>query len=466
MDQAKYQEAQAAYDAGDYRTAAKAFLAAAGRGSIGNGSAYHMAGNSLMRLRRHADAVTVYGHALRDETYDRRGPVQANLGAAYAALGELSEAIAAYEAALEEPGYTAPHRAWQGIAAAEMDRGRAEDAAHAYRKAALEESNPDPGKALVNLGLCFMALGRPVDAIEAYQAALGFDNYAGRGKALANLGQAYVVVGDYAEAVRAFEKATQLHGHSLSPSARDAYDEALAATRAEREVVDGWETGEMTAVVATGDEVSGWDTGALAALAADDSTVQPAEEPPVMDCPEARAGTADTAAHAADALGFGDEAAVSEFFSRTEEDMRVQDREARRARREGGSGTATRVAIAAGVAVVVLLVIFAAGYFAGFGWPTQASTANGLFVAYSKGEAVDRYWVAVPDKDVAREMAKVPPIEDFTIGPVKRGRDTSTVQVAVVPRKGGEMNYIVTLDREGVGWRVIGIDNNWRSTGG
>jgi len=464
VDQTKYQEAQNAYEAGDYRTAAKAFLAAAGRGSVGNGSAYHMAGNSLMRLRRHADAVTVYGHALRDETYDRRGAVHANLGSAYVALGELSEAIASYGAALEEPDYTTPHRAWQGIAAAEMDRGRAEDAAFAYRKAALAESNPDPGKALVNLGLCFMALGRPVDAIEAYQAALGFDSYAGRGKALANLGQAYAAVGDYSEAVRAFEKATQLHGHTLSPSALEAYETALGATRADREVVDGWETGEIAPAIPAAHESSGWDTGALAALASDDAIERAsgdAQDPRGDD-----AVPSDVAAHAADSLGFGDEQAVNEFFTRTEEDMKAQDREARRARRDSGTTSGTRLAIVAGVAAVLLLVIVASGYFAGLGWPTQRATANGLFVAYSKGEAVERYWVAVPDKDVAREMAKVPPIESFTIGPVKRGRGTSTVQVTVVPRKGGEMNYIVTLDREGVGWRVTGIDNNWRSTGG
>ncbi|TLM89358.1 MAG: tetratricopeptide repeat protein, partial [Actinobacteria bacterium] len=268
MDQNKFAEAQAAYDAGDYRTAAKAFLASAGKGAAGNGSAFHMAGNSLMRLRRYQDAVTVYGHALRDDTYDRRGAVQANLGAAYAALGEYADAATAYERAIGEPGYSAHYKAYQGAAAALMERGKVEEAAVAYRKAAIDPGNPDPGKALVNLGLCFMALGRPGDAAEAYKAALGFDQYQGRGKALSNLGLAYTQMGEYGEAVKAFEKATQLHDHALSPSAVIAYETARAQLEPPRETVDGWETGDMgAAAVVTQAVAGGWDTTELQALA-------------------------------------------------------------------------------------------------------------------------------------------------------------------------------------------------------
>ena len=104
--------------------------------------------------------------------------------------------------------------------------------------------------------------------------------------------------------------------------------------------------------------------------------------------------------------------------------------------------------------------------FGGFGWPTQNSTVNGLLVAYSKGAGVEQYWVAVPNKDVEREMAKIPPLKEFTVDDVNRGRDTSTVDVTVTPSDGAPMHYVVTLDREGVGWRVTGLDYNWRSTGG
>lgn len=463
MDSVKFQEAQQAYEAGDFRSAAKGFLASAGKGTVGNGGAYHMAGNSLIRLRRYADAVTVYGHALRDETYDKRGVVYTNLGAAYVALGELTQAVTAYEAALGEPGYQTPYKAWQGIAAAHMERGKVEEAAVAYRRAALDEGNPDPGKALVNLGLCFMALGRPSDAADAYKAALGFENYAGRGKALANLGQAYAAMGEYVEAVRAFEKATQLHGHVLSASAQEAYESALSLTRPAHETVDGWVTGEM-APVSAASASDGWATGELAALTAETSPAPLPSPQPLQAVPEP-AGFADTAATAADALGFGDEAAVSEFFSLTEDEMKARARAARREEIKSRSGVSRHV-VAAGVGALVFALLITGAYFLGFGWPTQTATAKGLLVAYQKGESVEEYWVAVPNSDVQREMAKIPPIKDYSIEAIVRGRDTSKVAVSVSPKTGAPMRFTLTLVREGVGWRISGLDYNWRSTGG
>jgi tetratricopeptide (TPR) repeat protein len=454
VDQSKFQEAQQAYEAGDFRTAAKSFLASAGKGAAGNGSAYHMAGNALMRLRRYQDAVTVYGHALRDETYDKRGSVQANLGAAYVALGEYAEAVKAYEAAIEEPDYPTPYRAFQGMAAALVERGKIEDAAIAYRRAALDQANPDPGKALVNLGLCFMALGRPEDAVEAYQAALGFDDYQGRGKALANLGQAYAAMGEYDEAVRAFEKATQMHSHPLSPTAQQAYDDALAA-RPRRETVEGWETGQMPAPMEQA-APTGWDAEELQALA--DDTVADAE-------PEL-AGRADEAAAA---LGMGDEEAVTEFFAMTEDEMKARDREARRIERERKRSSGSWAKIVATIVAVVLVAVALLGalYWLGYGWPTQASTVDGLVAAYAAGQPVERYWVAVPGKDVAREMAKIPsPVKTFAIDSVDRGRATSTAYVTVTPEKGAPLRYTITLSREGVGWKVTGVENDWSSTGG
>ncbi len=478
MDSSKFHEAQAAYDAGDYRSAAKGFLASAGKGALGNGAAYHMAGNALMRLRRHADAVTVYGHALRDETYDKAGAVHANLGAAYVALGEHTHAIASYEAALADPGYQTPYKAWQGIASVYMERGRAEDAAIAYRKAALDETNPDPGKALVNLGLCFMALGRPNDAADAYKAALGFDSYQGRGRALANLGQAYAATGDQLEAVRAFEKATQLHGHQLSPSARADYERALEATRPQRETVEGWVTGEMPPVPLDDQEPTGWDTNELHALTGVGAYAQatsPAEEAAAIEYgpvepvqqPVAEPTADDQADIAARELGFGDEAAVTSFFSLTEDEMKARAREERRAER-ASRGPAAVVRGLLTILLIVLVVggLIGVGYWFGFGWPMQDTTVKGLFVAYSAGEPVEQYWVAVPDGDVKKEMAKVPPVKSFTVDKIVRGKDTSKASVTVTPENGAPLHYVVTLSREGVGWRVTGIDYNWRSTGG
>jgi tetratricopeptide (TPR) repeat protein len=457
VDQSRFQEAQSAYESGDFRTAAKVFLSSAGKGAAGNGSAYHMAGNSLMRLRRHQDAVTVYGHALRDETYDKRGAVQANLGTAYLAIGDYALAIKAYESALAEPDYTTPFRACQGMASALVERGRVDEAAAAYHRAAVDPANPEPAKALVNLGLCFMGLGRPQDAVEAYKAALGFDDYQGRGKALSNLGQAYVALGEYNEAIRAFEKATQLHGQRLSTSAQQAYDRAVLAATPAHEVVDGWETGEMVPVPQSMSG-GGWDTDALAALSND--------LPGVSEAAPVSGG--DDAARAAAALGMGDDHDVNSFFSMTEDEMKQRDLAARRAARvERRSGPARIRRIAAGALVAVLLLVaLGAVYWLGFGWPTQKTTVTGLFSAYSQGQPIETYWVAVPDKDIAREMAKIPPVKEFVVDDIDASSDASTVKVTVTPEKGAPLHYVVTLSREGVGWRVTGIENDWRSSGG
>ena len=454
MDHNRFQEAQQAYDEGDFRLSAKLFLAAAGRGTDGNGRAFHMAGNSLMRLRRHQDALTVYGHALRDGMYDKRGAVYANMGTAYVAIGDYAEATTAFQSALDEPDYTTPFKAYQGLAGALLERGKVEEAAVAYRRAALDPGNPDPGKALVNLGLCFMALGRAGDAVEAYRAALGFDEYQGRGKALANLGQAYAVLGEYDEAVRAFEKATQLHGHKMSAAASAAYQTSLDQARPAREVVDGWETGEI-APLAESDlgDTTGWEMSELAALTGQDAAAK------------AASSERSDAEQAAAALGFGDDDAVADFFSLTDEQMRVRDREARRSDREQNRRSPWKTVAAVVVVTVVVAAILGVGYALGFGWPTQKQSSSGMLTAHKNGEPVDAYWVAVPGKDLAKEMAKVPPVKEFTLNDVKRGAQSSTVAVTVTPKDGAPLRYSITLAREGVGWKVIGVENDWRTTG-
>lgn len=504
MDSARFQEAQQAYDAGDFRTAAKGFLAAAGRGPEGNGAAYHMAGNSLMRLRRHQDAVTVYGHALRDPLYGRRGAVCANLGAAYVELGEYAEAAKSYECAIEEPDYTTPYKAYQGLAGAFLERGRVEDAAIAYRKSALDPGNPNPGAALVNLGLCFMGLGRPADAVEAYRAALGFDDYKGRGKALANLGQAFVALGQYEEAVKSFEKATQMHGHRLSPAASAAFATALDRTRPAEthEIVEGWETGQQPPTMggsltvgptAPLDNVAGGfgapaaeSFGAAAAVPSGQSDEPPAIDfgdgedaptipgttmnwdiaaPPPIDMSQPLAPFDHDNVQAE--LGFGDEAAVADFFSATDEELKARDREARRAERHAkGPFAIWRTVAIVVVAVVVVVGALVGAYEMGYGWPTQTQTVGGMLSAFQSGTPVDSYWVAAPTTDISKAMAKIPPVKSFTVDNVDQGATTSRARVTVTPRTGAALHYTITLTREGVGWKVSGVDNDWSATGG
>jgi tetratricopeptide (TPR) repeat protein len=298
-----------------------------------------------------------------------------------------------------------------------------------------------------------MGLGRPADAAEAYKAALGMDAYAGRGKALANLGIAYVQMGQYVEAVKAFERATQLHGHQLSSVAQQSYDAALDAAKPSRPTVEGWETGDLVTVqdvVLTGD---GWATGELACLSG------------------AVAGASEIAANvsadaAADTIGIGDEKAVEEFFSLTEDEMRQRAKSERRAARKtaGPEGLIRRIAVML-VLIASLSGLGAWAYLQGYGWPTQQSTVMGMLDDYRRGLDVGRYWVAVTDKDLAREMAKVPPeVKEFTVDAVDGRATVSTVSVTVTPVKGAPLHYRITLRREGVGWKVDGVENDWRST--
>jgi tetratricopeptide (TPR) repeat protein len=440
VDQARFEEGQAAYAAKDYRAAAKAFLSAAGRGE-GSGAAYHMAGNSLVRLRRFSDALTVYRHAINDDSYEKRSAVQANLGAAHVALGEYAEAIKSYDAALDDPDYPGQHKALQGKAGALFEMGRIEEAATAYRQAALDGDNPDPGKALNNLGLCFMAMDRPTDAVEAYRAALGFDTYTGRGRALANLGMTYHVIGRYEDAVKSFDKATELHGHELSESARAAYAESRSHLRTpdEREVVEGWSTGEMPPV------------------AEDEPESEVADEVRTTSGPDATASMPHPGADDVDS-----------FFRMTDQEMRERDREVRRGERQMKQREGNPwILVAIGVLVIALVAGATAALFAmGFGYPTQRMTVAGMLDARAGGDPVAGYWVAVPTSDVDKEMAKLPPMTEYVIEGVERSPRTSLVTVTVTPESGAPLSYEIRLAREGVGWKVTGVENDWRSTGG
>jgi tetratricopeptide (TPR) repeat protein len=287
-----------------------------------------------------------------------------------------------------------------------------------YRQAAIDPRNPAPGKALNNLGLCFMALDRPEDAVEAYRAAVEVAGYQGRGRAAANLGMAYAALGMHDRAVASFERARAEFGHELSPQVEAAY-RASKAARTPAERVEGWSTGEM---------------------------------PPVAQVRPAVGIFEDDGSEADD----GD----TQFFTMTDEEMRAADREARRldrtAKRES-KPVWVSILVWGAVAVVVAGLLVGA-YLLGFGYPTQQMTVNGALGAYSAGEAVDPYWVAVPAADVDKAMSSLPPAwQSYTVGAIERSARASTVEVSIVHEQGGEIAYQFSLAREGVGWKINGV---------
>ena len=116
--------------------------------------------------------------------------------------------------------------------------------------------------------------------------------------------------------------------------------------------------------------------------------------------------------------------------------------------------------------VVVLVGGSAALYFLGFGYPTQSMTVSGMLDSHAEGQSAEDYWVAVPSTDVDKEMAKLPPVKEYEIAGTQQSRGTSSVTVVVTPENGAPLRYEISLAREGVGWKVTGIENDWRSTGG
>lgn len=435
MDEARLVSADKAYAAGDWRSAAREYLAAVHDGPAeGTGRAYHMAGNALIKLRRNSDAATVYGHALKDETYDKRAVVLTNLGAALAADARYTDAVEAYHGALDEPGNDSPWKAQQGRAGALFDMGRYDEACQSYREATWAQGNPDPGRALNNLGMCFMSLGKPEDAIEAYKAAINVAGYAAKGRAAANLGLAYAAMGFQDEALRAFEAARTDHGYELTGAALSAYEAAKATTGPppEPEKIEGWSTGELPP--AADDAVGGAPWVAPKPIIA-----------PVVDEQEAT------------------------FFTRTEDEARDVGRQAAKDERRAkhtGKGLALRIGLA--VLVVVLVLGGVAGaWFIGVGYPTQTTTVSGMIDAYRAGSSYAGYWVAVPPADVKQEMRLLPArFESYTVDKVDGGPTASAARVIIRLQKDATLTYQISLVREGVGWKVNGITNDWRSTGG
>ena len=417
MDEALFEEAKRAYQAGDFRAAAKGFLAAAGEDVASSGAALHMAGNALMRLKRHADAATAYEHALEDPAYDRVGAVCTNLGAAYRAAGRYDEAVEAYDHALGIDEYESPHKAHQGKAGALYEMGKLGEAAASYRDAALESANPDPGRALNNLGLCYMALGRTRDAVEAYRASVSMDGYAGRGRASANLGLALSVLGRHEEALSAFRAAVDDHGFELTGGLLEAHRTSTDTVAA---------------------KVAG-------------------VEPP-----------AEEEASGQDAFE-GVEEPDSDFFTRTDADMRALHketrREERRAKRKGGDLWLRLTAAGAIAALVFALVAWA--WASGLGWPGQKATITALMDAYGDGQEYVAQWVggATP-AEIEQEMQTVPPnYVSYEVGEIDADSTTARVRVDVELDSGAVLTYEFSLAREGVGWKVNGVENDWRSTG-
>lgn len=423
MDTTKFDQAQQAYDSGDYSSALSEFLACAKSASTtldpgDKGYIYHMMGNCLVKMKRFDKAIPTYKRAIDDIDYGHTAALNVNLGVAYSATKDYESAIKCFQKAIDDDTYATPYKAYAAMGNALLKLNKPADAGVVFRKAALEDNNPDPGRSLVNLGVCFMALNRPHDAVEAYVAALDFDSTSeARNKTYANLGQAYVATGRMSEAVDAFANALKDGEYKLSDSAQTDYDRAKTIAEMEANPTAGLDTYEGSGYI----------------------------EPPLNDETAVIPSPDDTG-----------------FFSMTEEQIEESGKKAKKKERKR-KNTGLKVFLVIIIILVVLVAAAGVGYIRGYGWPLQETVVEETFAANANGSSVYQYWNTSDQSEVKNAMAGVGKSDNITINAVQRGMMESTAVVTQVLPEGGTVRYQVTLARSGLGWKISGIDFDFAS---
>ena len=424
MNQQAYESGKLAYQNSDWIGAVTRLAAATEAGEV-SGEVEHLRGNAYMKLGQFDSAARSYEAALADAAYGKRGPLQCNRGRALLAAGRAQDAVAALTDAVADPDYSTPYKAYMALGSAYEQVGDTRKAGMAYRSAAIDESNPSPAVALTRLGSCFMRLGRAVDAVEAYRTALDFTTpLESQNKIWCDLGLAYVAANRMGEAVDAFAHATADGTYQLSPEAQASYDAARKAMAALAERRPS-ETDALLAAAGYGSYDPLDPTG---------------ESGELMPSPE------DTG-----------------FFSVTEEDLMEADKKERKVRRKHRH-TGLKVFI---VILVLLLAVVGAGVFAyvrGYGWPTQETVAERLFNAKADGVDIAEYMVEGTSEDVIEQTLDVLPTDaTISVNGCDRSMTESTVHLTATLSAGGEMDYTLTMRRDGVGWKVSDVTPEYRS---
>lgn len=431
MDTTMFDGAQALYDIGDFEGAYRAYADAYRQngktlqpGQVGY--AAHMMGNCLMKTKRYSEAERMYRAALADSAYGKVGALNVNLGTALSAEKNYEGAIDCFNAALADPSYPTPYKALSALGNAQLKLGRPAEAGTSYRNAALEPTNPDPGRALVNLGVCFMALNRPSDAVESYVTALEFEkDPVALDKIYANLGQAYVATGRMNEAVNSFEKATEDGLYKLSDAAFVDYDRAKSSVEADSARDEGLDSYDNPYATAAAEQVEG-DTQFLPDSAVSDEY---AVIPPADD---------------------------TGFFTMTEEEMNEKGRDEVRVARKHRN-VVPKIILT--IAIIILAAVIAAGvlFWKGYGYPTQETVIQNMFAANAAGQDVTEYWAPGDEAAIEAAMSSVAPTSDITIDSMERSTNATTAHVTATLAEGGQVHYIVSLQRDMLSWKVTDI---------
>lgn len=423
MNQNAFDEGKAAYQRHDWEAAVNSLERVKGEGEL-CGEADHLLGNAYMQLREYVPASLAYNAALEDEAYGKRGAISCNLGRALIAAGRPQEAVAALLAATQDAAYETPYKAYLALGSAYERLSDIRNAGIAYRNAAIDDSNPNPSGALMSLGSCFMKLSRPVDAVEAYRTALDFStDQKTTNEVYRDLALAYVAANRMPEAVDAFTHATADGSLALTPEQSTAYDAARRAIN----VATGRKMSDTDAMLAA----VGYGTGSFDPL---DPTGASGE---LMPSPE------DTG-----------------FFEVNEADLIAQGRK----RRKGGGCLKFFITL-----LVLALLAAGAAYFAytrGYGWPTQQSVIEGMFRARGENGNIGEY-LSKSVNDQLKEQYEdiIPAGATPKISGIDQNATESTALVTATLANGGTQDYTIRLVRDGIGWKVSGVEVLYVSQG-
>ncbi len=430
MNTQAFELGKKAYQSNDW-LAAVAYLGDAKDSGEVSGAADHMLGNAYMKLGQYDSAAAAYGSALQDASYGKVGALSCNMGRALLAANRPKDAISALMRAVQDPDYTTPYKAYLALGGAYERIDDVRNAGIAYRNAAIDETNPNPSGALSSLGSCFMKLGRPIDAVEAFRTALDFSNTPAQQNAIfSDLGLAYVASNRMPEAVGAFEKAVSDGTFALSADAQAAFDAARKAVSAQ-----GAKRGVS-------------DTDAfLASMGYGSAPVDPLD--PMGESGELMPSPEDTG-----------------FFSVTEADLVAIDKQNRKIRRKHRR-TGLKVFLTVLVIALLLAGICGYAYYRGFGWPTQQSVVESLFKANTDGADTSELFADTVSADAQSELLTLLPSgATVAVTGVDQEMTASTVFATAQLREGGEQSYTINLVRDGIGWKVAGIEPVYLSQDG
>lgn len=420
MNQQAFEAGRDAYRQGDLVTAVRWLEQAKQPGEV-SGRIDHLLGNCLMKLGHFDQAAIAYGDALGDASYGHAGALATNRGRALLAAGHPQEAVASLTMATKDADYSTPYKAYIALGNAYSKIGDFREAGVAYRNAAIDENNPDPSGALKSLGSCFMEMGRPVDAVEAYRTALDFSTPLESQNAIyEELGIAYVAAGRWNEAIDSFEHATADGSHELSSDAATAKAAAEAALTAPSSAPAGSTDAFLMA--------AGYGTGT-------DPLDPLGKSGEFMPSPE------DTG-----------------FFDISEQEMAQLDVSSRKLKRKHRHS---------GLRAFLILLLLAlliggaavAAYYNGYGWPLQESVVEDLFTSHAQGSDISGLLAESVDDETRVAIEAVLPqgATGVSVEGVDRSMNDSSVLVTATLSAGGEQSYLVTLVREGIGWKVDGV---------